>query len=181
MSSRAGPRASGTDGSDFDHRERVAGHYRISAQLKPKIKICMLLNLFVSANIAALCGAIYLNLLPSSMEISKPQPWHYIIICSSLPSVIGLASLSRSNAALLNIYKTGSLLFCIGGALFGLIFQYKQFQLYVQTGKGVLIFGLPLIVIQYVALSLYIIFNLINFRYASKLSAAWNFKGSKTK
>ncbi|KAG7234430.1 hypothetical protein INR49_004803, partial [Caranx melampygus] len=30
MASRAGPRAEGTDGSDFQHRERVASHYQMS-------------------------------------------------------------------------------------------------------------------------------------------------------
>lgn len=29
MASRAGPRAAGTDGSDFQHRERVAVHYQM--------------------------------------------------------------------------------------------------------------------------------------------------------
>uniref|UniRef100_A0A8C2DY39 Protein jagunal homolog 1 n=1 Tax=Cyprinus carpio TaxID=7962 RepID=A0A8C2DY39_CYPCA len=29
MASRSGPRATGTDGSDFQHRERVASHYQM--------------------------------------------------------------------------------------------------------------------------------------------------------
>lgn len=29
MASRAGPRATGTDGSDYQHRERVAAHYQM--------------------------------------------------------------------------------------------------------------------------------------------------------
>ena len=29
MSSRDGPRASGTDGRDYQHREKVANHYKI--------------------------------------------------------------------------------------------------------------------------------------------------------
>ena len=29
MASREGPRATGTDGSDFKHRERVAAHYQM--------------------------------------------------------------------------------------------------------------------------------------------------------
>lgn len=29
MASRGGPRAAGTDGSDFQHRERVASHYQM--------------------------------------------------------------------------------------------------------------------------------------------------------
>ncbi|KAF6099601.1 jagunal-like protein 1 [Phyllostomus discolor] len=38
MASRAGPRAAGTDGSDFQHRERVAKHYQMSVTLKYEIK-----------------------------------------------------------------------------------------------------------------------------------------------
>lgn len=34
MASRAGPRALGTDGSDFQHRERVASHYQMRLVLK---------------------------------------------------------------------------------------------------------------------------------------------------
>lgn len=29
MASRAGPRAAGTDGSDYQHREQVASHYQM--------------------------------------------------------------------------------------------------------------------------------------------------------
>uniref|UniRef100_A0A8C0TPE3 Protein jagunal homolog 1 n=1 Tax=Canis lupus familiaris TaxID=9615 RepID=A0A8C0TPE3_CANLF len=40
MASRAGPRAAGTDGSDFQHRERVAMHYqmRLSSYLYPSVQ-----------------------------------------------------------------------------------------------------------------------------------------------
>ena len=45
MSSRSGPRASGTDGSDFSHREKVASHYKDSVRWKSKLKLNLLLNL----------------------------------------------------------------------------------------------------------------------------------------
>ncbi len=38
MASNIGPRAKGSDGSDYAHRESVAGHYRRSAEMKPKLK-----------------------------------------------------------------------------------------------------------------------------------------------
>ncbi|XP_071956541.1 protein jagunal homolog 1-like [Antedon mediterranea] len=176
MASRTGSRPSGSDGSDFDHRERVADHYKISAVLKPKMKICMLLNLVVAVKIAALDGALHMDLLPPPIDTIKIQPWHYIIICSFLSSIVGLSSLSKSNGALLNVYKTGTLLFCLGGTVFGMITHYKELQMYLQTGKGLLIFGLPAIVLQYVGLSIYLVFTLLNYRYASKLSAAWHMK-----
>ena len=44
MASSVGPRAKGTDGSDFSHRERVASHYRRSAEFKSKLKRVMKLQ-----------------------------------------------------------------------------------------------------------------------------------------
>ena len=45
MSSRAGPRASGTDGSDFSHREKVASHYKDSVKWKSKLNLNLSLHL----------------------------------------------------------------------------------------------------------------------------------------
>ena len=45
MSSRSGPRASGTDGSDFSHREKVATHYKDSVKWKSKLKLNLSLHL----------------------------------------------------------------------------------------------------------------------------------------
>ena len=45
MSSSVGPRAKGTDGSDYRHRERVATHYKKSAELKAKLKRIFLLQI----------------------------------------------------------------------------------------------------------------------------------------
>ncbi|NP_001230668.1 protein jagunal homolog 1 isoform 3 [Mus musculus] len=38
MASRAGPRAAGTDGSDFQHRERVAMHYQMRYECDPQVR-----------------------------------------------------------------------------------------------------------------------------------------------
>ena len=45
MASRAGPRATGTDGSDFTHRERVASHYKESVLWKAKLKYSIIPHL----------------------------------------------------------------------------------------------------------------------------------------
>lgn len=49
MASRAGPRAAGTDGSDFQHRERVAMHYQMSVTLKYEIKKLIYVHLVMAA------------------------------------------------------------------------------------------------------------------------------------
>ena len=49
MASSVGPRAKGSDGSDFSHRERVASHYKISAEMKPKLKRVLMLQTVCAA------------------------------------------------------------------------------------------------------------------------------------
>ena len=48
MASRDGPRAVGTDGSDFTHRQRIASHYKDSVQWKAKLKACLCLHAFLN-------------------------------------------------------------------------------------------------------------------------------------
>ena len=48
MAARAGPRAEGTDGSDFQHREKVASHYQQSATTKVKIRKSLVPHMFLT-------------------------------------------------------------------------------------------------------------------------------------
>ena len=54
MAGRGGPRAAGTDGSDFTHREKVASHYQTSVVLKYRFKLL----LCVQSALAVLCLAV---------------------------------------------------------------------------------------------------------------------------
>ena len=59
MASRDGPRASGTDGSDFTHRQRVASHYKESVQWKAKLKACLCFQLILNLGFGAWITAAY--------------------------------------------------------------------------------------------------------------------------
>ena len=48
MAARAGPRAAGTDGSDFKHREKVASHYQESVHIKAKIRKSLVPHMFLT-------------------------------------------------------------------------------------------------------------------------------------
>ena len=45
MASRGGKMVSGTDGMDYQHRERVAGQYGVSATNKARLKLLCVLHL----------------------------------------------------------------------------------------------------------------------------------------
>lgn len=51
MAGREGPRAKGTDGSDYAHREKVASHYQESVELKSRLKLL----LYAQAALTVLC------------------------------------------------------------------------------------------------------------------------------
>lgn len=95
MATRVGPRAEGTDGSDFVHREQVARHYRTSAELKPKLKQVLALQ--------ALCGLVCLSLgLLVQYDYSS-------LLCFSgylLGVPLGFYSLSHNHVSSLNVYGT---------------------------------------------------------------------------
>lgn len=59
MASRDGPRAVGTDGSDFAHRQRVASHYKESVQWKGKLKACLCFHLVLIVAVGAWITAAY--------------------------------------------------------------------------------------------------------------------------
>lgn len=59
MASRDGPRAVGTDGSDFSHRQRVASHYKESVQWKGKLKACLCFHLVLIAVVGGWILAAY--------------------------------------------------------------------------------------------------------------------------
>uniref|UniRef100_A0A8C1PVW8 Jagunal homolog 1b n=1 Tax=Cyprinus carpio TaxID=7962 RepID=A0A8C1PVW8_CYPCA len=63
MASRSGPRATGTDGSDFQHRERVASHYQMSVALKSEIKKLNIAHAVVWLLVAAQVVVSQLNLV----------------------------------------------------------------------------------------------------------------------
>ncbi|XP_047636445.1 interleukin-17 receptor E isoform X4 [Phacochoerus africanus] len=70
MASRAGPRAAGTDGSDFQHRERVAMHYQMSVTLKYEIKKLTYVHLIIWLLLVAKMSVGHLRLLSHDQDDS---------------------------------------------------------------------------------------------------------------
>nr|AAH78267.1 Jagunal homolog 1b (Drosophila) [Danio rerio] len=70
MASRAGPRATGTDGSDYQHRERVASHYQMSVALKSEIKKLNIAHAVVWFLVAAQVLVSQLNLVSHKVVAS---------------------------------------------------------------------------------------------------------------
>ena len=92
MSAGSGSRPTGTDGSDFHHRERVAEHYEKSVKLKNRLKNIIYLQI--------LCAllALYVGVLHEDWT-SLMTTIGYAI---ALPA--GWRALSKNNKDFINIY-----------------------------------------------------------------------------
>lgn len=102
MASSVGPRARGSDGSDYSHRERVANHYQKSAELKPKLKrilqlqllsaiMCLAVGLVVRYDITCLISfSGYVCGLPLGFLALRNNSPTYINIYGCCCSVLGV-------------------------------------------------------------------------------------------
>ena len=96
MAARYGPRTSGSDGSDYSHREQVAVHYQQSVLLKRRLSWVLYSQLPLLLLSPLLSGLVYGD------KILVP-----FLLCS-IGYLIGIPSAYygrlRNNAVLMNIY-----------------------------------------------------------------------------
>ena len=96
MAARYGPRASGSDGSDYSHREQVAVHYQQSVLLKRRLSWVMYAQLPLLVLSLLLSGIVYGN------QILVP-----FLLCT-IGYLVGIPSAYygslRNHSILMNIY-----------------------------------------------------------------------------
>lgn len=113
MASRGGIMVTGTNGADFEHREKVAAQYQISALNKSRLKYCVFFHHILFLLMLAKLSADILDKLDIFIleieELQIPQPlwWEYIWCLSLLLSFFGLSAIKRNNIRNLRRYMYG--------------------------------------------------------------------------
>ncbi|CAB3233905.1 unnamed protein product [Arctia plantaginis] len=126
MASRGGVMVTGTNGADFEHREKIAAQYQISALNKSRLKYCVFFHHMMFLAMLAKLSADILDKLDIFIleieELQIPQPlwWEYIWCLSLLLSFLGLSAIKRNNIKQLRRYMYGvtalgygPLLYCV--------------------------------------------------------------------
>ncbi|KAM7365692.1 hypothetical protein PAMP_016606 [Pampus punctatissimus] len=135
MASRAGPRATGTDGSDFQHRERVASHYQMSVALKSEIRKLNIVHLLIWVLMAAQVTESQLSLV-SHKVIATPYQWEYPYLLSIIPTVFSFLALPRNNISYLVISMISAGLFCVAPLIYGCMEMFPVAQQLYRHGKA---------------------------------------------
>ncbi|KAE8612397.1 hypothetical protein XENTR_v10012840 [Xenopus tropicalis] len=173
MASRAGPRATGTDGSDFQHRERVASHYQMSASLKNEIKKLIYAHLVIWLLIAAQMCVSHLKLVSKDL-VAMPYQWEYPYLLSLVPSLFGLVSFPRNNISYLVISMISTGLFSIAPLIYGTLEMFPMAQQLYRHGKAYrFIFGFSAISVMYLLMVVAVQVHGWQIYYSKKLLDAW--------
>ncbi|XP_005995812.1 protein jagunal homolog 1 [Latimeria chalumnae] len=173
MASRLGPRAAGTDGSDFQHREKVASHYQMSVVLKSKIKKLTCAQIVVWLLIAARVLVSYLKLVSSDL-IAVPFQWEYPYLLSIIPCIFGFMCLPRNNISYLVLSMISTGLFSISPLIFGSMEMFPMAQQLYRHGKGNrFIFGFSAVSVMYLILVIAVQVHGWQVYYSKKLLDSW--------
>lgn len=171
MSSRSGPRASGSDGSDFSHREQVASHYKDSVKWKSKLKLNLTLHLIL----------IFLGILWTALGYFKMieyhiQDWQMAWLCTVIPVIFGLTSLPKNKHNQMYIYVIGSMGLGFGPMVYGASTYVRTVLDNLQKDNSFDMRGLS---IKLAVLALIVQMQITGIYYAVKLINAWKAKGEK--
>ncbi|XP_053273432.1 protein jagunal homolog 1-B [Pleuronectes platessa] len=173
MASRAGPRAAGTDGSDFEHRERVASHYQMSVALKSEVRKLNIVHVLIWVLMAAQVTVSQLGLV-SYKVVATPYQWEYPYLLSIVPTVFSFLALPRNNISYLVISMISGGLFCIAPLIYGSMEMFPVAQQLYRHGKAYrFIFGFSAVSVMYLVIVIAVQVHGWQIYYSKKLLDQW--------
>uniref|UniRef100_A0A3B5MUU1 Jagunal homolog 1 n=1 Tax=Xiphophorus couchianus TaxID=32473 RepID=A0A3B5MUU1_9TELE len=166
MASRTGPRASGTDGSDFQHRERVASHYQMRSgqSLQLPHLIYYTVNLVTVSQLS----------LVSHKVVASPYQWEYPYLLSIVPTVFSFLALPRNNISYLVVSMISAGLFCVAPLIYGGMEMFPVAQQLYRHGKAYrFIFGFSAVSVMYLVIVIAVQVHAWQIYYSKQLLDQW--------
>lgn len=189
MASMGGVRPSGTDGSDFWHRESIAWQHRQSCINKARLKFDIVIHLMLSF-------VMFLRLLPCMLaflgtslfesvrkwDVPNARPWEFIWFISLLAAFLGWKAMPKNDTPLLKQYIIGSIVFGVVPVLYGLVDQADDLFAYITDKKQTAqILGFPAVLIWFMFLSISAQIHGLGLYFSVQLMKAWKPRSKKTR
>uniref|UniRef100_U5EY77 Putative conserved plasma membrane protein n=1 Tax=Corethrella appendiculata TaxID=1370023 RepID=U5EY77_9DIPT len=197
MATRGGPMVLGTDGADFEHRQRVAEHYQISALNKSRLKYCIFFHYLLFFVMLAKLSADILDRLDIFIleieELQIPQPlwWEYFWCLSVLLSYFGLSAARKNKILDMQKYMVGLSTIGFIPLLYCFFFYLNDVMDYLYLDEETdiddtdifvwQVFGYPYGVLNYGFILMALQVHLFSLFFAWNLIKAWRSRGSITK
>ncbi|UJR38173.1 hypothetical protein I4U23_030849 [Adineta vaga] len=187
MSLPGSQHAMGTDGSDYQHRERIAPQYRLSAETKSRLRMLIYLHFLLGLLVFAHLLTYHVPFL-TSFSVPRPHFWEYIWLISIIPAVCGLLSMNKNHVFLMKIFFRGIVTFGLGTILTTIIlnlselFTFKKLKTnhQLEEVEPQTFLGLPLLVLWYIFLIITVQIHAFSLYMANILLHSWQqYKTSK--
>jgi hypothetical protein len=187
MSLPGSQRAVGTDGNDYQHRERIAPHYRLSAETKTRFRLLIYLHFLLAVLVLFQILSYHLPLVPA-FNIPRPHLWQYVWLLSVLGSIFGLLALNRNHVLLMKLFFYGTIIFGLGTIITTIrlnlseLFTFKKLKNNHQLDEiePQTFFGFPLLVLWYIFLIITVQIHAYSLYMANVLLHSWQqYKSSK--
>ncbi|ESO08962.1 hypothetical protein HELRODRAFT_74654 [Helobdella robusta] len=189
MASRVGSRPMGSDGTDFLHRERIAGHYQSSATNKSRFKWTIYLHFLLGLLMIfrlSVSFFVLLNIRPPSflqrMRLPRAWMWEYVWLVSLMASMFGLFSLRKNRFVLMQQFVIGWIIFGLGPVAYAMVTLFDELVKYWETRETTKLFlGFPIVVLWNMFLVIALQLHLFGLWFAWNLLRAWKPRGEKKK
>jgi len=188
MASKNGPRAVGTDGNDFLHRQKVAAQYHISAVNKYRLKLCIFTHFLLFLLMCVKLAQDVLDYMDifimeiEQLEIPKPHRWEYVWAASLIFSFVGLSAARRNRIGRMQVYVLGILIGGLCPILYASIYYFGEMWEYASTRDSSNLEkwqGYPLAVLWYIFIVAAFQVHVFSLYFAERLVTAWKAKGVK--
>ena len=133
----------GTDGTDYSHRERVAGQYSVSATNKARLKFLVVLHLLLGVLhnvrllpfLLAMIG-IRFPALPVIASLPPPLSTEYLWLASLPFTFMALSASKRSRAGPLQVFQAVVVVCCISSSLLTLALLLPDTLQFILEGRS---------------------------------------------
>ncbi|KAI1301673.1 Protein jagunal [Halotydeus destructor] len=189
MASRNGPIATGTDGTDFLHRQRVASHYQVSAVNKSRLKFCIYLHYVLFLVMLAKLSPDLLDRLDifvleiEELFIPKPNLWEWIWASSILFTWTGFKAIRKNNVTSMKIYAVMNFVLSMCPILYALGYYFGDVWEFMESRDISKIEevwqGYPVGIIWYAFLTVSSQVHLFQLIFSFKLIRSWTIRKKK--
>ncbi|XP_046552800.1 protein jagunal-like [Haliotis rubra] len=180
MASKFGKRPEGSDGSDFWHRESIAGQYKVSTENKSRLRLDLFFH-FVTGFM------MFIRLLPAltaffgmsvkmlrRWDLPAPRSWEYAWFISVVAAVLGWKSTPHNQIFLIKQYMLGSVVFGIFPVIFGFIDVADDLGKYYHEKKYTYVmFGYPAVIVWFLFLLVAVQLHIFGLYFGTVLVKAW--------
>ncbi|CAJ0963783.1 unnamed protein product, partial [Mesorhabditis belari] len=184
MASKGGPRAMGSDGNDFRHRQQIAAHYQESVQYKNYLKWLAVPHLLVSLFLWTKVGGEILRrsfetkiAFLERIDLPSAYPWEYVWCLSFFVCFLAFMAFPKNNLKYINYFYYGHFLMGIVPCMMGLGGQLPELFDYIfnsdsqtPTFKGTF----PMVIIWYIFFLIALQIHVGAMYCASILARAWS-------